>query len=225
MRNTCQTFAKRYPKIVVGISIVTLVVLIMSFMVYDKSATQTNDESIKHYKPENLNSISMINGECKINYDFIKSNKNKQTLLNIITTEVLKEKHSKTEIPAFILTFMESLSENNKFEMANPGEPWYVNDIMGFTLSKMYDSQKKDTVDIVTPSQKILPHYQFVYFGISKNMALLSYYSGGLRMSQNVVMLHFKNNKIIDFWCNNYIDMKASTKAAILERLMNEGGC
>lgn len=225
MKNVYQAFAKCYPKILIGIAALVSVIMVMSFVAYDKSATLAEDEAIKHDKPENITSISMVNGTCKINYDIIKTNKNKQILIDYLYSTILTEKKSKTEIPAFILSFMESISENKKFEMANPGEPWCVNDIMGFTLTKMYDSQKKDTFNLISPGRNDIPNKQLIYFGISKNMALLSYYTGGIRMSQHVAILRFKNNKVIDFWCNTYIGMTASTKADIIEGLTNGGGC
>ncbi len=226
MKNTYQTFAKRYPKIVMGLATLVLIIMALSLKAYDKSATQADDEAIKNYKPEKLSSITNVNGDYEVNYDKM-STIYKQTLLDSLKTEVLAEKQSKTEIPAFILSFMQSISENKKFELANPGEPWCVNDIMGYTLTKMYDSKKKDTFDLITPSQKVFPNNQFVYFGIGKNMALLSYWSGGLRLSQHVAIIHFEGTKIIDYWTNNYINAIGYTKADILENLnsINNGNC
>lgn len=224
MKNTDQTFAQSHPKTVIGITTVALMIMFFSLQAYDSSVTESGDETIKNTKFENTSSISMINGVCVINYNIMAST-SKYALLNDLKREILTETKSKKEIPAFIISFMESISDNSKFEMADPGESWYVNDIMGFTLSKMYDSKIKDTVEIVTPSQKVLPNNQFVYFGIGKNMALLSYYSGGLRITQHVVMIRFKNNKVIDFWTRAYEGLKTDNKADIMERIMNEGNC
>jgi hypothetical protein len=45
-----KTIPKRYPKIVVGTFVLALVILIMSFIAYDKSSTESNNTVIRNYK-------------------------------------------------------------------------------------------------------------------------------------------------------------------------------
>ena len=56
-----KTIPKRYPKIVVGTFVLALVILIMSFIAYDKSTTEANNTVLE------ITSVSIINGNYKLN--------------------------------------------------------------------------------------------------------------------------------------------------------------
>lgn len=208
---------ERYTKMASVIIKLTFIFLIMSFMVYNKPTAETIDPvASEQCEKQSTNSLSVSKGRCQIDEAVSKDDRNKQTLLLNLYNETLVRKKNKTEIPSFIITFFEGLSVDKKFELANPGEPWRIGDIMDFVVTKVYDPKKKETVNIISPGRKDLPGQQLVYFGMGKNMALFSYYTGGLRITQHVAMIKFKTDKVIDFWSGSYLDLSVTTQHEIL---------
>ena len=129
-----------------------------------------------------IRSVSFVNGKYEIDSVIIVENLNKKALLADLSSQKLNDKSSIAQIPDFIKSFLESVSYDKKFEMANPGEEYQV-------------GWKTD--------ERILPNKQLVYFGEGKNIALLSYNSGGLQKAQRVVILKFEGKKVTDYWFNN----------------------
>lgn len=218
MKNNLIIRIERYAKSITFFAKLSIVLLIMSFMVYHKPMTNTMYPPLnEECEQKTTNSLSVSKGQCTIDDAISKDDRNKQTLLLNLYDETLVRKKNKTEIPPFIIAFFDSLSVDKKFDLANPGEPWRIGDIMDFTVTKVYDSKKKETVNIVSPGRKGLPGQQLVYFGIGKNMALFSYYSGGMRITQHIAMIEFKDNHVIDFWTGSYLDISVTTQPEILK--------
>jgi hypothetical protein len=143
-------------------------------------------------------SISIISGRYKIDRNFAMANGTKQKMLINIDKEDLSEIKTVEEIPGFIKTFLDETSENNNFDMANAGDEWQDGSwIHGF--NKNTTSTEKATAYIAKP----FPTKQLIYFGVGKNIALLSYYTGGIRMAQHVMILEFKGEKITNLWFDN----------------------
>ena len=69
-----KTTSKRYPKIVVGTFALALVILIMSFIAYDKSATEANNTVLE------ITSVSIIDGNYKIDTNIAINNGIKEKL-------------------------------------------------------------------------------------------------------------------------------------------------
>ena len=63
-----KTIPKRYPKIVVGTFALALVILIMSFIAYDKSTTEANNTVLE------ITSVSIIDGNYKIDTNIAINN-------------------------------------------------------------------------------------------------------------------------------------------------------
>ncbi|MDF2452431.1 MAG: hypothetical protein K0S26_1935 [Bacteroidota bacterium] len=208
---------EHYSRMAFTITKFSVAFFIMSFMVYSKPVTETVDPaSSEQCERQSVNSVSMSNGRCAIDDATSKDDRNKQALLLAIYDEELVRRKNKTEIPSFIIAFFDSLSAGQKFDLANPGEPWRIGDIMNFAVTKVYDPEKKETVNIVSPGRNDLPGQQLVYFGIGKHMALFSYYTGGLRITQHVAMIKFEDSKVIDFWSGSYLDLSFTTQPEIL---------
>jgi len=143
-------------------------------------------------------SVSMENGTYKIDSAIAESNGNKLKLLPTLENEKLSEKKNVNEIPGFIKAFLDSISTNKTFDMADPGTEWQTGGwINGF------DDQQKNIVNAVSSVAKPFSNKQLIYFGLGKNMALLSYYTGGIQMTQHIAIIKFKDTHIIDLWFGN----------------------
>ncbi len=127
----------------------------------------------------------------------IFDNKNLPSLIQKLEKTELTTKNDKAKIPEIILNFLNSLS--NDFSIANPNEKWNATDVI---------------ID------KDLPRRKLIYFGEGKNIALMSYYSGGIGKSTKILIFEFDNEKIIDFWSGNVL-VDFDNKNEILEFLKN----
>jgi len=129
-----------------------------------------------------MRSVSFVKGKYEVDSVIIVEDINKRALLADLSAQKLNDKSSTEQIPGFIKAFLESVSYDKKFEMANPNEEYQI-------------GWKTD--------EKILPNKQLIYFGTGKNIALLSYNSGGLQKAQRVAIIKFEGQKVIDYWFNN----------------------
>lgn len=136
--------------------------------------------------------ITIVDGKYKIDTATILANKNLSPLIDDLNKSDLNEKKTVQEIPGFIKTFLNKLTGN--FSIANPGENWNATDV----------------------TDERLPFRQFVYFGVGKDIALFSYYSGGIGESEHILIIKFKENNIVDFWCGNILEKEVSNKEGIL---------
>ncbi|MES2516196.1 MAG: hypothetical protein V4580_18720 [Bacteroidota bacterium] len=159
-----------------------------------------NNEVIE-YEPETTlgtySSISMIGSNYKIDSSIAMANGTKQKMLLSLNKENLIEKKTVEEIPDFIKTFLDGISENNNFDIADLGEEWQDG---SWTHSfEKNTSTEKATAYIAKP----FPTRQLIYCGVGKNVALISYYTGGIRMAQHVMILKFEGQKMMDLWFDN----------------------
>ncbi len=223
METTYQIFIKRYPKIAVGIFIFALITCIMSFVV-------TNTEM--DYEVDEMTSVSIVNEIYKIDTNMAVTNWNKEKLMTILETENLVDKKTVEEIPDFIKTFLNNISTNQTFDMANPDEEWREGSwINGF------NNEQKTIVHATSSVAKPFPSRQLIYCGIGKNMALISYYIGGIKKTQSNMMIKFENDKIIGLWFDYYYSQFGyslggttdfvTTKTDIISYIKNtnSGGC
>ncbi|MEO6903988.1 MAG: hypothetical protein ABI315_12700 [Bacteroidia bacterium] len=63
-----------------------------------------------------------------------------------------------------------------------------------------------------------MPKRQLIYFGLGQDLALMTYYTGGIGKSEHILIFKFKDNKILDFWCGN-ISTDVTNKLEILNYL------
>jgi hypothetical protein len=163
-----------------------------------------------------VSNLSYVNGLYQIDTNAILNNNNLQQLINELEKADLADKKTVTEIPLFIKSFLDSLIDN--FSIANPGEDWKVGctslmEIDNSTQKKRIDQKTGDTIITVSIKTKDVPTRQLVYFGLGKEIALMTYYTGGIGKSEHILIFRFDNNKIVDFWCGNILtDVTNKTK-------------
>ena len=139
--------------------------------------------------------ISTSERKSFIDTNKILSNQNLRSLIYDLENTKLIEKKTIKYIPNFIKTFLDSLTSDN-FSIANPGENWQSSDLV----------------------IEELPNRELIYLGIGGNITLLAYYSGGLGVSEHILIFKYKNKHIIDFWSGNFLK-EVKTKNEILNYL------
>ena len=186
-------------------------------MACSKTANQTDEKAAALNIAKNKCSINMKGNNYQVDTNLILIDSYKLHLISGIEADNLSEVKTVEGIPDFIMTFLNNTSSAKKFVMANPGEEWQKG-ITSFghqVITKTYDKIKKDTVYQVGFDGKSLPKKQLVFFSIGKSFAILSYYTGGLSICQNVALFKYENNKIIDFWYDNNIERAAIERELI----------
>lgn len=163
-------------------------------------------------------SVSTIDGKFKVDSHVINTGQNLDALILDLEKTVLSEKKKVADIPTFIKMFLDSISYEKTFSIANHDENWQVGctSVEIISHSKRYNKKTKDTVTIVKVGEGNLPTKQLVYFGLGKDIALLSYFTGGIGKSQHVNIIKFNGDKIVDFWFDYGIPF-GSTKNEIIK--------
>jgi hypothetical protein len=199
------------------------------FIAYNR--LNANVESL-NLKSETIKSgsVTYLDGKYRVDTSFIRNDLSKAKLIADLEKQMLKQKNIVQEVPGFIWRFLDSLSYDKTFDMVNPGEEWKegITDYGHVIFKKVYDSNKSDSVAVVCGDGAVLPDKQLVYFGMSDNIALMSYMQGGLGPHPNIIILKHNNQKITDFWYGStFVDEKFSTKAEILKALKSKrrNGC
>lgn len=164
-----------------------------------------------------LSSVTLIKGKYFIDTNIINKNGNKKVLLEKLESETLIEKKKKEEIPAFITAFLDSISKKRKFDIANENEEWQIGiaNMGKQVITKVWDETKKDSVLHLSYDGSKLPTKQLAYFGASDDIALLSYYCGGIYTTQHAVIIQYKNGTVTDFWFGLLPDFATNKKALI----------
>lgn len=199
---------------------ILLGLFITTFWACSNSTSQQNGPALDEKTVGNYESnVSVVNGEFVIDTNAILNNNNLQSLIDELEKTDLTEKKTIAEIPSFIISFLDSLTDN--FSIANPDEDWQVGCVvMGKEIqTKVYDKKTGDTlIQITFDNSQPLPSRQLVYFGLGKDIALMTYYTGGIGKSEHILIIKFDNTNISDFWCGNILtDVK--NKAETLKYL------
>lgn len=200
-------------------------------MVFACSKSNTGAETaVSNTAEPDRSSVAFASGTYKIDSSVITKNINKKRLLTHLEGEKLTEKKALQEIPGFIIKFLDEASYNKKFTIVNPGEDWKsgITNYGHLVFKKYYDANKKDSVLLLSGDGAVLPDKQLVYFGISNNMALMSYFRGGFGALQNVIMIEFKNETVTDFWFGSVFEGNIKTKNDIVKnakRAPRNNGC
>jgi len=145
-------------------------------------------------------SVSISDGKYALDTSMIYKNVNKKALLAELDTEMLAEKNTVEAIPEVILEFLDSIAANGKFDIADPGE---------------HCEERPITPGIDIATRKL------VHFSISRHMALLSFSSVGLQHTQQVAIIKFEDNRVLDFWFSD-LPATAKTKEAILRSIKDK---
>lgn len=192
------------------------------FWACSNSTTQTDELiSDKKLTDNYVSNVSFVDSKYIIDTSAILNNSNLLSLIADLEKSDLDEKKTVAEIPSFIKTFLDSLTDN--FSIANPGEVWKVGctspmEIDNSTQKKSIDPKTGDTIITVSIKTKDVPTRQLVYFGLGKDIALMTYYTGGIGKSEHIIIIKFDDNKIVDFWCGNIL-IDLTNKAEILKYL------
>ncbi|HWY10206.1 MAG TPA: hypothetical protein VN026_02720 [Bacteroidia bacterium] len=216
---------------------IVITVIVMSFFAFKKPDTKTSQSTLN---VQERSSVSFSAGKYIIDSSVIRTDLNKRMLLAGVETQSLSVKKKIAEIPLFIWDFLKSIAYGGKFEIVNPGEDWKcgIADFGHTIIIKHCDPVTKDTTITISGDGAILPTKQMVYFGIGKDIALFTYNSLAFGSPlQNVVMIKFQGEKIVDFWYRGYNYnisktrdndiLKITTKAEIIKTMKTKqtGGC
>ena len=128
----------------------------------------------------------------------ILTNSNLSPLILCLENAELKESKNIADIPVFIREALNNWTTDN-FSIANKGENWQATDVV---------------------SEKGLPKRKLIYLGIGEDISLISYYIGGIGVSERILIIRHNNENIIDFWCG-YSFKDHKSKEEIIEYLKN----
>ena len=102
---------------------------------------------------------------------------NLDMFLSKLNTETFQTFKDKKQLPQFLKLQLNCLTKDS-FSIANPNEDYRC---------------------CCTSSQK-LPKRKLLFFSTSKDILLMTYLTGGVGVSTTILMLKFKDDKIIDIW-------------------------
>lgn len=140
----------------------------------------THDKKTVNSNDDTITGLIIKDGLVKIDTVVILTHKNLNPLLAVIEKTDLKTYRKVSDIPVFLVDFLKSITRDS-FSIANPNEDWQVG----------------------CDGSDELPTRKLIYFGLADNIALLTYLTGGIGESEQILIIKFSNEKIIDFWFGN----------------------
>lgn len=170
-------------------------------------------------------SVSVTDNNYVVDSSVVIRQLNKKHIIAALAPEYLSEVKTVDQIPAFLSSFLSSLSKNGELDMVNPGEE-FKSGITNFghqAFKKVYNAEKKDSVMMVTYDTHPLACKQLVYCGVGREIAVIAYNTGGLYIHQHLAIIQFEGTKILDFWFGNYNTDAKLTKANIIQRIKISG--
>jgi hypothetical protein len=200
------------------------------FIAYSELKAHTEEVKISVEKSKRTESVSFVNGRYRVDTSFIRNDLNKAKLISELEKQKLEEKRTVQEVPSFIWRFLDSISYDKKFEIVNPGEDWKegITDYGHIVFKKRYDPDLKDSVPFISGDGAVLPNKRLIYFGMSDNIALMSFLHGGFGPHTNIIIFKHKNGKITDLWFGGMLDGdNLQSKPAIIRSLKvkRQNGC
>jgi len=142
---------------------------------------------------DTIKGLTIKDNSVKIDTFVILTHQNLEPLLAEIEKTDLKTYRQIRDIPVFLVDFLKIITKDS-FSIANPNEDW----LFGCDVSDD------------------LPTRQLIYFGLADNIALLTYLTGGIGVSEHILIIKFSSEKITDFWCGNVM-ANLTNKEEILE--------
>jgi hypothetical protein len=177
------------------LSIAGLLLVFVASLLLNNDASLILDEAVSHKTEITKTSSVSVKGErYLVDTTFIMGNINRVELLAHLRTGNIQDKRKVADIPPFIMNFLNSLSADNNFGMVNIGEEWQSGAFPHLELVNGKLVHKK------------LPKKQLIYFGIGHNIALMAWMNGGALMTENIAIVKFDKERIIDFWFTNRTD-------------------
>ena len=195
---------------------------VMIFLACNNSTTNQDSLALDIKSQDNyISNISLVEGNYKVDTNAILNNNNLFPLIEELEKADLSEIKSVAKMPSFIVSFLDNLTDS--FSIANPDEDWKVGcsgpmEIDNSNQKKTIDSKTGDTIIIVSIKTKNVPSRQLIYFGLGNDIALMTYYTGGIGKSEHILIIKFDNNEIVDFWCGNIL-ADVTNKVDILKYL------
>lgn len=158
----------------------------------------------RKYVSKRATSVYLKDGIYRVDSNVIFSDKNKTQLYAELSKNKLKQGFNVNDIPDFILTFLKEKSSNNHFHVADKCGKWMESGSqpMELKLVNKYDQKKKDSIPTLELVSADLPEKELNFFGIGENIAVLALRNGGKKQSEDVLIIKFKDQTIIDFWFN-----------------------
>jgi len=171
------------------------------FLSFDKLSARS-DSSAADINRAERSSVTFVSGDYKVDTIVIRNDFNKKRLIAEVEKQEFIQKNNIQEIPSFIWEFLDSISYDRKFDIVNPGEEYKTGITnYGHVIVKIvYDPNLQDSVFYLSGDGAILPNKQLVYFGLGKNIALMSYVHGGTGPFPNILIFKFHNKMVTDFW-------------------------
>lgn len=194
MKTLVKTISKN-PAVIIGIGIVI-------FIGYSQLNAHVEEGALAGMLLKKSSSVSFENGRYRVDTSFIRNDLNKEKLIADLEKQALVEKKTIQEVPDFIWRFLDSISSDNEFDIVNPGEEWKegITNYGHVVFKNVYDPVKKDSVSVLSGDGAVLPDKLLVYFGMSDNIALMSFVQGGTGPHPSILIFKHKNNKVVDFW-------------------------
>jgi hypothetical protein len=121
-------------------------------------------------------------GQFQVDTVSILTNKNLDRLISKVETTELTVYSQFNSTPSFVKEFLKRLI-GTKFRIADQGEEWQATDVV----------------------QGDLPDRQLVYLGVGQDVMLLAYNKGGIGVSERILIIHFEQSCIKDFWCGGVL--------------------
>lgn len=129
------------------------------------------------------------------------TSRNLPTLLTQAEETNLVSYTSAEAVPPVVQAFLDSRGDVDRpFIMADVGAPF----------------EKTDAI-----MDETLPMKQLVYLGVSPQLVLVSYYSGGMGLVQDVVIVQLQGLRIRDVW-HGYVQNDPKTKEELLEQVVRQ---
>lgn len=161
-------------------SSILLLVFLGFFISCNVSTSQ--DKKVISKKISTIKGLTNVRGSYKIDTIVILTHQNLDTLLADIERADLKTYRKVSDFPDFLVDFLKGITKDN-FSIANSTENWQFGCDVGDDL----------------------PSRQLIYFGLADNIALLAYLTGGVGISEHILIIKFSGEEIKDFWCGNVL--------------------
>ena len=138
-------------------------------------------------------------GNCifKIDTAKILANRSLTSYLLALQSDTFMVTNNKKDIPRFIKRQLNCLTHG--FSMANPDKKYQATDVVGWRI-------------------KPLPRRQLVFLAKSNHILVLTYYIGGIGRSNHLLLIKFKDKKILDFWTGSCLN-GMETKQGIIDNI------
>ncbi len=143
-----------------------------------------------------ISSIKNIDSVIKIDEKVIYFNKNLGEFISDLQQSSLSISYQLDTIPHFIKSFLEAFSSDH-FTIANPGKNW--------NCCCDWDESR--------------PNRQLICHGKSRGLFFISYLTGGIGVSQHLILKRYYNKTITDFWTGTTLNGNLQNKEGIIKYL------